>query len=100
VVPESLELVEDEIAVVQLPIGISIIRVPVTFRTAAPAASCTAVFKLVKTKGGHIRIFTVTTALQELDVSPWKSLDTQQEQKSGADPEIPKALDVLVVGAG
>jgi hypothetical protein len=99
--PDSLKLAEDTVAVVPVPTGISVVRMPVIFNTSAPAAVCTAVIKLVKTKEGHVRIFTITMALQELHVSPWKNLEVRQEaMDTTANAHLPKALDVLVVGAG
>ena len=93
---ESVELQEQQVALINLPNGVSCIRVPFAFKTTSPTiASCTAAFKVVRTFDGKIKVFTVTTAIQALDELPWKPLE-----ESPAPSQLPEAVDVLVVGGG
>ena len=100
----SIKLQEEQIALINLPNGVSCIRVPFTFTSTSPtSASCTAAFKVVRTYENKIKVFTVTTAMQELQQMPWKPLAdaSQQSTPNGRVlPILPEMVDVLVVGGG
>ncbi|KAJ7069046.1 hypothetical protein B0H15DRAFT_871291 [Mycena belliarum] len=95
----SLVLQEAQVVAFELPNGVSVVRAPFEFRTASPGARCTAAFKLVRMKTGGIKVFTVTTAIQELDAVPWGTVPSA-DPVDVPSPTIPKSLDVLVVGGG
>ncbi|KAJ7144850.1 hypothetical protein C8R43DRAFT_1130275 [Mycena crocata] len=97
IVPASIILQEDQVAVIAFPNGVSVVRAPFAFSTSNPKAKCTAAFKLVRMKNEDIRVFTLTTAIQELDAMPWKNLPTIPEQLPSS---LATSLDVLVVGGG
>ncbi|KAF8204468.1 hypothetical protein K438DRAFT_1819954 [Mycena galopus ATCC 62051] len=98
IVPSSIVLQEEEVHAITFPNGFSVVRAPFTFWTSNPKAECTAAFKLIRMKNGDVKVFTVTTALQELAITPWEKLP------SAGSPSIPSAvpasLDVLVIGGG
>lgn len=86
----------EEVGIVRLPIGASILRVTVPFTTSNPKADCLAIFKFVRLHSGEIKLFTVTSQLTEVEASPWKDCrNTHPVSK-----ELPKKVDILVVGGG
>ncbi|KAF7302460.1 hypothetical protein HMN09_00880100 [Mycena chlorophos] len=96
IVPASVQLIEEQLAPIQLPNGVSVVRIPFSFTSSNPKTHCTAAFKVVRLKSGEVKVFTVTTALRELEAVPWGKFDAPLEV-----PEtISKSLDVLVVGGG
>ncbi|KAJ7194736.1 hypothetical protein GGX14DRAFT_678380 [Mycena pura] len=96
IIPSSIVLQEEQVQAITFPNGVSVVRAPFTFQTFNPKAQCTAVFKLIRMKTGDIKVFTVTTALQELDAVPWGRVDAPLH----IPPAVPESLDVLVVGGG
>ncbi|KAJ7623749.1 hypothetical protein FB45DRAFT_926639 [Roridomyces roridus] len=98
IIPESIALQEDQVAVVPLPNGVIVVRAPFVFKTSTPATTCTAVFKLIRLKNGTINVFTATTTLLELDAMPWSKVPPEVSKEI---PEtLPDAVDVLIVGGG
>ncbi|KAK7063707.1 hypothetical protein R3P38DRAFT_2819876 [Favolaschia claudopus] len=96
--PSSIVLDEEHTHAIIFPNDVSVVRAPFTFWTTNPRARCNAAFKLIRMKNGDIKVLTVTTALQELAVAPWRSLPLN---KSAVMPStIPASVDVLVVGGG
>ncbi|KAJ7762344.1 hypothetical protein DFH07DRAFT_814018 [Mycena maculata] len=98
IIPSSISLQEEQVLIISLPNGLSVIRAPFAFKTGNPNAQCTAGFKLVRMKNGDVKIFTVTTAIQELDAMPLSKVPA--EIPSVPPSTVPKSLDVLVVGGG
>ncbi|KAJ7146320.1 hypothetical protein C8R44DRAFT_757149 [Mycena epipterygia] len=98
IIPSSIVLEEKQVLTIAFPNGVSVIRALFTFRTSNPQAQCTAAFKLIRMKTGDIKVFTVTTAIQELDAMPWEKLPSAVP--SDIPPAVPTSLDVLVVGGG
>ncbi|KAJ7508521.1 hypothetical protein B0H11DRAFT_1704238 [Mycena galericulata] len=96
IITSSILLQEEQVLAIAFPNGVSVVRVPFTFRTANPKAQCTAAFKLIRMKTGEVKVFTVTTAIQELDAVPWGKFDDPLDLP----PAVPTSLDVLVVGGG
>ncbi|KAF7302474.1 hypothetical protein HMN09_00881500 [Mycena chlorophos] len=96
VLASSIKLVEEQVAAIDLPNGVSIIRAPFAFATANPKARCTATVKLIRMKNGDVKVFTVTTTLRELEDVPWKPFDAPQPVLGS----LPEAVDVLVIGGG
>jgi len=99
ILPSSIALQEEDVHAITFPNGISCVRVPFTFWTSNPKAQCTAAFKLIRMKNGDIKVFTVTTAIQELASVPWKNIPSD-EVPHDIPPAVPASLDVLVVGGG
>ncbi|KAJ7919317.1 hypothetical protein B0H13DRAFT_1989290 [Mycena leptocephala] len=98
IVPWSIVLQEEEVHAISFPNGVSVVRVPFTFRTSNPKAQCSAAFKLIRMKSGEIKVFTVTTALQALDAMPWQRV--LSADPLDIPPVVPTSLDVLVIGGG
>ncbi|KAJ6541796.1 hypothetical protein B0H19DRAFT_1174664 [Mycena capillaripes] len=98
IIPSSIVLQEEHVHAIAFPNGVSVARAPFTFQTSNPKAQCTAAFKLIRMKNGDIKVFTVTTAIQELDAIPWRSLPLYVP--GDIPPAVPTSLDVLVVGGG
>lgn len=82
----SVVLQKEQVSTTILPNGINFIRLPYTFATLVPKATCTAAFKLVRLDG-QLKVFTVTTALTELDAHPWNPLAIPKS------PPIPVAME-------
>ena len=105
---ESIRLQKERVAAFTLPTGASVIRAPFTFRTTNPPADCTAAFKLVRLANGDIKVFTVTTALDQLDAAPWRRpvlglngrVDTAKDSPDDTKDKLPAQTDVLVIGGG
>jgi len=85
-----------ESGVVQLPIGGSLLRVVVPFTTSNPAAKCQGIFKFIRLLDGRIKLFTTTTQLLEVSAAPWKDPRNPHPVSN----ELPKKVDILVVGGG
>lgn len=102
--PASVKLLEDQVSVAQLPNGVSFVRVPYTFTTSNPAATCSIAFKLVRMSDtGDLKVFTVTSALKEVHAKPWgpmKTAPTADLSESSTEPSLPDSVEVLVIGAG
>ncbi|KAJ7664931.1 hypothetical protein B0H17DRAFT_1211080 [Mycena rosella] len=96
--PASIVLQEDQIIVIEFPNGVSVVRAPFTFRMSNPKAQCTAAFKLIRMKNGDIKVFTVTTSIEELDAMPWQTVSPAIPTEIPS--AVPQSLDVLVVGGG
>ncbi|CAK5264807.1 unnamed protein product [Mycena citricolor] len=96
----SISLLEEQVLPVDLPNGISLVRIPFTFRTRTPAADANAVFKVVRVKTGEIKVLTVTTALQAIDAAPWLAGFPPAAVSYERPQSMPSAVDVLVVGGG
>lgn len=85
-----------EAFVAKLPIGGSILRITVPFATSNPSAKCLAVLKFARLLNGEIKLFTVTTQLEEVAAAPWKDCrNTRPVSK-----ELPSEVDILVIGGG
>ncbi|KAJ7757550.1 hypothetical protein B0H16DRAFT_1537038 [Mycena metata] len=98
VIPSSIVLQEDQVLAFVFPNDVSVVRAPFQFETSNPKAKCTAAFKLIRKKNGEVKVFIVTTALQELDVTPWNKMPLCTPQ--GNPTAVPTSVDVLVVGGG
>ncbi|KAJ7045048.1 hypothetical protein C8F04DRAFT_1249492 [Mycena alexandri] len=98
VVPSSIVLQKDQVLAFAFPNGVSVVRAPFAFETSNPKAQCTAAFKLIRMKNGEVKVFIVTTALQELDVMPWSKIPSRIPQDIPT--AVPTSVDVLVVGGG
>ncbi|KAJ7067347.1 hypothetical protein C8F01DRAFT_1342249 [Mycena amicta] len=96
ILPSSISLIADQVHTILFPNGVSVVRAPFTFTTSNPKAHCTAAFKLVRLNNGDVKVFTVTSALRELDAVPWRKFDAPLE----VSPTLPTSLEVLVVGGG
>lgn len=81
---------------IELPNGLSLLRVGFSFKTNNPKATCHAAFKFVRLSNGDIKIFTATTSLQELDAAPWKDCVRKEEVPK----DLPEETEALIVGAG
>ncbi|KAJ7762375.1 hypothetical protein DFH07DRAFT_814148, partial [Mycena maculata] len=98
IIPSSISLQEEQALAITFPNGITVVRAPFTFETSNPKAQCTVAFKLIRMNNGDVKVFTVTTAIQELDAMPWSKVPA--EVISVLPSAVPKSLDVLVVGGG
>ncbi|KAJ6520400.1 hypothetical protein C8R45DRAFT_955016 [Mycena sanguinolenta] len=99
ITPSSIVLEEKQVHAITFPNGVSVIRAPFTFWTSNPKAECTAVFKFIRMKNGDVKIFIVTTAIQELALAPWQKIPSEGSPIN-ISASVPKLLDVLVVGGG
>ncbi|KAF7337740.1 hypothetical protein MSAN_02247600 [Mycena sanguinolenta] len=99
IIPSSIVLQETQVHAITFPNGVSVVRAPFTFSTANPRAECTAAFKLIRMKNGDVKVFTVTTAIQELALAPWRKVPSD-ESPLEIPSTVPTSLDVLVVGGG
>ncbi|KAJ6486047.1 hypothetical protein C8R47DRAFT_1128827 [Mycena vitilis] len=96
--PGSIVLEDEHVHAIAFPNGVSVVRAPFTFRTCNPKAQCTAAFKLIRMKNGDVKIFTVTTSLQDLTAIPWRK--ATEDIPLDIHTTIPSSLEVLVVGGG
>ncbi|KAJ7242573.1 hypothetical protein B0H12DRAFT_1236708 [Mycena haematopus] len=99
IIPSSIVLQEEHVHAIAFPNGASVVRAPFTFWTSNPKAECTAAFKLIRMKNGDVKVFTVTTALQELALAPWQKIFSERSLFD-IPSAVPTSLDVLVVGGG
>ncbi|KAF7337737.1 hypothetical protein MSAN_02247300 [Mycena sanguinolenta] len=99
IIPSSIVLQETQVHAITFPNGVSVVRAPFKFWTAKPRAECTAAFKLIRMKNGDVKVFTVTTAIQELALAPWRKVPSD-EIPLEIPSTVPTSLDVLVVGGG
>lgn len=92
----DVALIPTEVQPIDLPNGLSLLRVGFSFKTTDPAAKCHAAFKFVQLASGKIKLFTTTTSLQELDAKPWRDCVRKEKVSS----ELPAETEALIVGAG
>ncbi|KAF7347348.1 hypothetical protein MVEN_01490500 [Mycena venus] len=98
IIPSSIVLQEEDVHAIMFPNGVSCVRVPFAFWTSNPKAQCTAAFKLIRMKNGDVKVFTVTTAIEELATVPWQNIPS--DAPLDIPSTVPALLDVLVVGGG
>lgn len=91
-----MAVIPEEVQAIDLPNGISLLRVGFSFRTAAPNATCHAAFKFLRLLNGDLKIFTTTTSLKAIDAAPWKDCKRTTEVSK----ELPNETEALIVGAG
>lgn len=95
----SVKLIPEQTLKLDLPIGVSCVRLAFSFATSNPEASCSLSVKVLKLKDAGYKIYTATSALTELEAAPWGAVALTESDAPKLD-KLPGSVDVLVVGGG